>query len=69
MHGKQNTYVNGKTRNGFEHFQVRTCPHFVILGAVGEARQIGHVVNPSSWDTDSPFELAAAIAEVRGMMT
>lgn len=49
--------------------QVRTCPHFVILGAVGVARQIGHVVNPSSWDVDPPFELAEAIAEVRGTMT
>ena len=49
--------------------QVRTCPHFVILGAVGGERQIGQVVNPSSWDADSPFELAEAIAEVRGTMT
>lgn len=52
-----------------ECVQGHTCPHLVILGAVGGARQIGHVVNPSSWDADSPFELAEAIAEVRGMIT
>jgi len=69
MHGKQNTYTNCQTRERLERLRARTCPHLVILGAVGGARQIGHVVNPSSWDTDSPFELAEAIAEVRGMMT
>ena len=68
IHGKQNTYVNRETGSEFECVRLHTCPHFVILGAVGGARQIGHAVNPSSCDTDSPLKLAAAIAEVRGMM-
>lgn len=46
----------------------RTCPHFVILGAVGGARQIGQDVNPSSWDMVSPLAAALAIAEVRGII-
>lgn len=68
-HGKQNTYAKYQTKGGGQLVRGRTCPHLVILGAVGGARQIGHVVNPSSWDTDSPLELAEAIAEVRGIMT
>ena len=43
-----------------------TCPHFVIRGAVGGDKQIGHVVVPSSRRAADP--LADAEAEERGTM-
>lgn len=45
-----------------------TCPHFVIRGAVGGERHMGHVVYPSSWVHSLP--LAAEVnADERGMIT
>lgn len=43
-----------------------TCPHFVILGAVGGDRHIGHVVKPSS--SSLPAE-AEASADDRNIIT
>lgn len=46
-----------------------TCPHLVMRGAVGGARQIGHVVWPSSWANRSPLAAAVAKADDLGTMT
>lgn len=46
-----------------------TCPHFVIRGAVGGERHIGHVVWPSTSTDSSPGAVTDANADERGMIT
>lgn len=46
-----------------------TCPHFVIRGALGGDKHIGHVVKPSSLLSRSELADVDASADDRGMIT
>ena len=53
----------------YETVMSLTCPHLVILGAVGGERQIGQTVTPSSGLVWSLGPEVDANADVRGTMT